>query len=192
MLPPDFHHKFTYFFNHFVHISLPQLYCHKIHNSHYPPFQTMLPPDFHHKFTYFFNHFVHISLPQLYCHKIHNSHYPPSQTMLPPDFHHKFTYFFNHFVHISLPQLYCHKIHNSHYQPSCHNPLFYLYLQLRSSSSSFILRTSLFPWFDHDDMATYPPISNLSLTSKLLKRAVHAQLLIRHNESEHLPSVQSV
>ena len=47
------------------------------------------------------------------------------------------------------------------------------------------------PSFDPDDMASYHPISNLSFTSKLLERAVHAQLLIYLNENELLPSVQS-
>ena len=47
------------------------------------------------------------------------------------------------------------------------------------------------PSLDPDDMASYRPISNLSFTSKLLERAVHAQLLIYLNENELLPSVQS-
>ena len=47
------------------------------------------------------------------------------------------------------------------------------------------------PLLDPDDMASYRPISNLSFTSKLLERAVHAQLLIYLNENELLPSVQS-
>ena len=34
------------------------------------------------------------------------------------------------------------------------------------------------PSLDPDDIASYRPISNLSFTSKLLERAVHAQLLI--------------
>ena len=47
------------------------------------------------------------------------------------------------------------------------------------------------PSLDPDDMASYRPISNLSFTSKLLERAVHAQLLIYLNENELQPSVQS-
>ena len=42
-----------------------------------------------------------------------------------------------------------------------------------------------------DDLANYRPISNLGFVSKLLERAVHAQLLIYLNENELLPSVQS-
>ena len=44
---------------------------------------------------------------------------------------------------------------------------------------------------DPDDMASYRLISNLSFTSKLLERAVHAKLLIYLNENELLSSVQS-
>ena len=47
------------------------------------------------------------------------------------------------------------------------------------------------PSLDPDDMASYRPISNFNFTSKLLERAVHAQLLIYLNENELLPSVQS-
>ena len=48
------------------------------------------------------------------------------------------------------------------------------------------------PSLHPDDMASYRPISNLSLTSKLLERsAVHAQILIYLTENGLLPSVQS-
>ena len=57
------------------------------------------------------------------------------------------------------------------------------------------------PSLDPDDLSNYPnhlkpisnqsPISNLSFVSKLLERAVHAQLLLYLNDNELLPSVQS-
>ena len=47
------------------------------------------------------------------------------------------------------------------------------------------------PSLNPDDLANYRPISNLSFVSKLLERAVHAQLLMYLNENELLPSVQS-
>ena len=47
------------------------------------------------------------------------------------------------------------------------------------------------PSLDPDDLSKYPPISNLSFVSKLLERAVHAQLLLYLNDNELLPSVQS-
>ena len=47
------------------------------------------------------------------------------------------------------------------------------------------------PSLNPDDLANYRPISNLSFVSKLLERAVHAQLLMYLNENEVLPSVQS-
>ena len=47
------------------------------------------------------------------------------------------------------------------------------------------------PSLDPDDLANYRPISNLSFVSKLLERAVHAQLLLYLNDNELLPSVQS-
>ena len=46
-------------------------------------------------------------------------------------------------------------------------------------------RLTLMIYFD------YRPISNLSFVSKLLERAVHAQLLLYLNDNELLPSVQS-
>ena len=47
------------------------------------------------------------------------------------------------------------------------------------------------PSLNIDDLANYRPISDLSFVSKLLERAVHAQLLMYLNENELLPSVQS-
>ena len=47
------------------------------------------------------------------------------------------------------------------------------------------------PSLDPDDLSNYRPISNLSFVSKLLERAVHAQLLLYLNDNELLPSVQS-
>ena len=47
------------------------------------------------------------------------------------------------------------------------------------------------PSLDPDDLANYRPISNLSFVSKLLERAVHAQMLIYLNDNELLPSGQS-
>ena len=47
------------------------------------------------------------------------------------------------------------------------------------------------PSLNPDDLANYHPISNLSFVSKLLERAVHAQLLMYLYENELLPSVQS-
>ena len=47
------------------------------------------------------------------------------------------------------------------------------------------------PSLNPDNLANYRPISNLSFVSKLLERAVHAQLLMYLNENELLPSVQS-
>ena len=47
------------------------------------------------------------------------------------------------------------------------------------------------PSLDPDDFSNYRPISNLSIVSKLLERAVHAQLLLHLNDNEWLPSVQS-
>ena len=47
------------------------------------------------------------------------------------------------------------------------------------------------PSLDPDDLSNYRPISILSLVSKLLERAVHAQLLLYLNDNELLPSVQS-
>ena len=47
------------------------------------------------------------------------------------------------------------------------------------------------PSLNPDDLANYRPILNLSFVSKLLERAVHAQLLMYLNENELLPSVQS-
>ena len=45
------------------------------------------------------------------------------------------------------------------------------------------------PSLNPDDSANYRPISNLSFVSKLLERAVHAQLLMYLYENELLPSV---
>ena len=47
------------------------------------------------------------------------------------------------------------------------------------------------PSLDPDDLYNYRPISNLSFVSKLLERAVHAQLLLYLNDNELLPSIQS-
>ena len=47
------------------------------------------------------------------------------------------------------------------------------------------------PSLDPDDLSNYRPISNLSFVSKLLERAVHAQLLLYLNDNEMLLSVQS-
>ena len=44
---------------------------------------------------------------------------------------------------------------------------------------------------DPDDLSNYRPISNFSFVSKLLERAVHAQLHLYLNDNVWLPSVQS-
>ena len=47
------------------------------------------------------------------------------------------------------------------------------------------------PSLDPDDLSNYRSISNLSFVSKLLERAVPAQLLLYLNDNELLPPVQS-
>ena len=63
---------------------------------------------------------------------------------------------------------------------------FFAYV-LKDSLQKGLKKPSLSP----DDLANYRPITNLSFVSKLLERAVHAQLLMYLNENELLPSVHS-